>query len=124
MLTCEKYCHKICLPSRYANSLFQPEWVHLPYAEIHIQRPFFDMQKVIWKILRLKIQKMCSYFGDPSTHGSFYLLKKTKISIFGGISKFLDLIVFGQILAILGNFLAHFATLAVADSMPKDHLKS
>jgi hypothetical protein len=32
MLTCEKYCHKICLPSRYANSLFQPEWVHLPYV--------------------------------------------------------------------------------------------
>jgi hypothetical protein len=31
MLTCEKYCHKICLPSRYANSLFQPEWVHLPH---------------------------------------------------------------------------------------------
>jgi hypothetical protein len=32
MLTCEKYCHKICLPSKYANSLFQPEWVHLPYV--------------------------------------------------------------------------------------------
>jgi hypothetical protein len=29
MLICEKYCHKICLPSRYANSLFHPEWVHL-----------------------------------------------------------------------------------------------
>jgi hypothetical protein len=28
--------------------------------------------------------------------------EKTKISIFGGISKFLELIVFGQILAVLG----------------------
>jgi hypothetical protein len=30
--------------------------------------------------------------------------KKTKISIFSGISKFAELIVFGQILAILGRF--------------------
>jgi hypothetical protein len=34
----------------------------------------------------------------------FFILKETKISIFGGISKFLELIVFGQILAILGRF--------------------
>jgi hypothetical protein len=54
-------------------------------------------------------------------------LKKIKISIFGCISKFLKLIVFGQILANLGNFgqfWADFATLAVADSMPKLRLKS
>jgi hypothetical protein len=54
-------------------------------------------------------------------------LEKTKISIFGGISKFLELIVSGQILAVLGSFgqiWADFATLAVADSMPKLHLKS
>jgi hypothetical protein len=44
-------------------------------------------------------------------------LKKTKISIFGRISKFLELIVSGQIWA-------DFATLAVADIMPKLHLKS
>jgi hypothetical protein len=37
-------------------------------------------------------------------------LKKTKILIFGGISKFC--------------LWADFAALAVADSMPKDHLKS
>jgi hypothetical protein len=31
-------------------------------------------------------------------------MKNTKILIFGGISKFLNLIVFGQILAVLGRF--------------------
>jgi hypothetical protein len=41
--------------------------------------------------------------------GHFLTIKKTykkllKISIFGGISKFLKLIVLGQILAVLGRF--------------------
>jgi hypothetical protein len=43
-------------------------------------------------------------------------MKNMKISNFGGISKFLKLIVFGQILAVLGSF---FATFTVAKSMPK-----
>jgi hypothetical protein len=47
----------------------------------------------------------------------FFWNKKSKISIFGGISKFLELIVFGQIWA-------NFAALAMADDMPKLHLKS
>jgi hypothetical protein len=54
-------------------------------------------------------------------------LKKTKISIFGGISKFLKLIVFGQNLANFGNFgqiWANFAALTMADSMPQLGLKS
>jgi hypothetical protein len=50
----------------------------------------------------------------------FLFLKKTKISIFGGISKFCLWADFGK----FGQFWADFATLAVADSMPKDHLKS
>jgi hypothetical protein len=29
------------------------------YAEIHIQRPIFDIEKGIWKILGLKIQTVC-----------------------------------------------------------------
>jgi succinate-acetate transporter protein len=48
-------------------------------------------------------------------------LKKTKISIFGGILEFLELIVFGQILAIFGSFGRFWvdsATMAVVDSMP------
>jgi succinate-acetate transporter protein len=54
-------------------------------------------------------------------------LENTKISILGGISKFLKLIVFGQILADFGSFgqfWANFAILAVVDSMPKLRLKS
>jgi hypothetical protein len=74
------------------------------YAKIHIQRPFFDIVKDIWKIFRLKIQMVCSCFGVPSTRKRFFFVKHTKISIFGGISKFLELIVFGQILAVLGRF--------------------
>jgi hypothetical protein len=51
-------------------------------------------------------------------------LKKTKISIFGRISKFLELIVSGQILAVLGNF-RHFGQIwtNIASSMPKLHLR-
>jgi hypothetical protein len=54
-------------------------------------------------------------------------LKDTKISIFGGISKFFKLIVFGQILAVLSSFgqiWADSAALTVADSMPQLGLKS
>jgi hypothetical protein len=57
-------------------------------------------------------------------------LRNTKISIFGGISKFLKLIVFGQfwqfgqIFGSFGQIWANFATLAVADSMPELWLKS
>jgi hypothetical protein len=49
------------------------------------------------------------------------------MSIFGGISKFLKLIVFGQILAIFGNcqqYQANFATLKLVESMPEAKLKS
>jgi hypothetical protein len=50
----------------------------------------------------------------------FLFLEKTKVSIFGGISKFCLWADFGS----FGQFWADFAALAVADSMPKDHLKS
>jgi hypothetical protein len=49
-------------------------------------------------------------------------MRNTKISIFGGISKFLKLIVFGQILAVLNSFgqiWTDFAAVVVANSMPK-----
>jgi hypothetical protein len=54
-------------------------------------------------------------------------LKNTKISIFGGISKFhlwADFGKFGQFWAVLGRFWADFAALTVADSMPQLGLKS
>jgi hypothetical protein len=56
----------------------------------------------------------------PPLYVKNLFLKKTKISIFGGISKFCLWADFGK----FGQFWADFATLAVADSMPKDHLKS
>jgi hypothetical protein len=65
------------------------------YAEIHIQRLFFDIENGIWKILVLKSQKVCTCFGVP-LHMVVFFLKKIKIPNFGGISKFLDLIVFRQ----------------------------
>jgi hypothetical protein len=40
---------------------------------------------------------VCSCFGAPSTHMKGFLWKKTKISIFGGILKFLELIVFAAL---------------------------
>jgi hypothetical protein len=48
-------------------------------------------------------------------------LKKIIISIFGGVSEFLKLFVFGQILTKLGNFGQFWvdsAVVAMADSMP------
>jgi hypothetical protein len=54
-------------------------------------------------------------------------MKKTKISILGGISKFLKLIVFGHILANFGSFgkiWANSAALTVADNMPQFGPKS
>jgi hypothetical protein len=59
-------------------------------------------------------------FGASSTYKIIFL-EKIKISIFGGISKFLKLVVSGQILKKIGNFGLFWAdstTMAVADSMP------
>jgi hypothetical protein len=50
----------------------------------------------------------------------FLFLKNTKISIFGGISKFHLWANFGK----FGQFWADFAALTVADSMPQFGLKS
>jgi hypothetical protein len=89
------------------------------YAEIHIQRPFFDNKKDIYKILGLKIQtvKTCS---SASSTRKFFSWKKTKISIFGGISKFLHWADFCK----FWQFWAEFAALTMANSMPKSKLKS
>jgi hypothetical protein len=50
----------------------------------------------------------------------FLYFKNTKISIFGGISKFHFWTDFGE----FGQFWADFAALTVADSMPQPGLKS
>jgi hypothetical protein len=41
------------------------------YAEIHIQRPFFDNKKDIKKILGLKIQMVKTCYSASSTHTNF-----------------------------------------------------
>jgi hypothetical protein len=42
------------------------------YAEIHIQRPFFDNNKGIQKIVVLKIQMVRTCFGASSTYRIFF----------------------------------------------------
>jgi hypothetical protein len=42
------------------------------YAEIHIQRPFFDNKNSIWKILGLKIQTEETYSSASSTRTNLY----------------------------------------------------
>jgi hypothetical protein len=56
----------------------------------------------------------------PPLHVQIFFENKTKISIFGGISKFLRWADFSKFL----QFWAEFAALTVADSMPKPKLKS
>jgi hypothetical protein len=56
----------------------------------------------------------------PPLHVKNFIFEKTKILIFGGISKFHLWANFGS----LRQFWADFAALAVADSMPKLWLKS
>jgi hypothetical protein len=61
--------------------------------------------------------KTCSSASSTPTN---LFLKNTKISIFGGISKFHLWADFGK----FGQFWADFAALTVADSMPQLRLKS
>jgi hypothetical protein len=56
----------------------------------------------------------------PPLHVKNFIFEKTKILIFGGISKFHLWANFGS----FRQFWADFAALAVADSMPKLWLKS
>jgi hypothetical protein len=93
------------------------------YAEIHIQRPYFDNTKDIWKILRLKIQMVETCSSAPSMCGNFYFGKILKYRFLAEFQSF----IFGQILANFGSFgqfWADFAALTVADSMPQLGLKS
>jgi hypothetical protein len=85
------------------------------YAEIHIQRPFFDNKISIWKILGLKIRTVKTCSSAFSTRTNFYFWKILKSRFLVEFQSF----IFGQILANLGSFgqfWADFATLTVADS--------
>jgi hypothetical protein len=70
------------------------------YAEIHIQRPFFDNKNSIWKILGLKIKTVETCSSASSTHRNFYFWKTLKSRFLAEFQSF----IFGQILAVLGSF--------------------
>jgi hypothetical protein len=69
------------------------------YAEIHIQRPFFDNKISIWKILGLKIQTMETCSSSSSINRNFYFKKKPKSRFLVEFQSF----VFGQFWAVLGR---------------------
>jgi hypothetical protein len=93
------------------------------YAEIHIQRPFFDNKNSIRKILGLKLRTVETCSSASSTRRNFYFSKTLKSRFLVEFQSFIS----GQILAVLGSFgqiLAEFAAFTVAESMPKLGLKS
>jgi hypothetical protein len=70
------------------------------YAEIHLQRPFFDNKNSIWKILGLKIQLMETCSSASSTCRNFYFWETLKSQFLVVFQSF----IFGQILAVLARF--------------------
>jgi hypothetical protein len=93
------------------------------YAEIHIQRPFFDNKNSIWKILGLKIKTTETCSSASSIHRNFYLWKTLKSRFLVEFQSF----VFGPIWADFGSFgqfRVEFAALTVAESLPEVWLKS
>jgi hypothetical protein len=63
---------------------------------------FLTIKKTYKKLLYWK-SKSWTYTLVLPLHTEIFILKNTKISLFGGISKFLKLIVVGQILADFGS---------------------
>jgi hypothetical protein len=70
------------------------------YAEIHIQRPFFDNKNSIWKIIGLKIQMAETCSSASSTCRNFYFWKTLKSQFLVVFQSFS----FGKIWADLGRF--------------------
>ena len=80
------------------------------YAEIHIQRPFFDNKNSIWNILGLKIQTVETCSSASSIHRNFYFWKKKKSRFLVEFQSFIfwqfwaDFGSFEQFWAVLGSF--------------------
>jgi hypothetical protein len=70
------------------------------YAEIYIQRPFFDNKNSIWKILGLKIRTAKTCSSAPSTRKFFNFWKILKSRFLVEFQSFIP----GQILANFGSF--------------------
>src|SRR5665811_1611976 len=90
-MSSKSHTHKSC------GTLRKKSFSARGYAEIHIQRPFFDNKNSICKILGLKIRTVKTCSSASSTRTNVFFLKNIKISIFGGISKF-------HLWAVLGSF--------------------
>ena len=70
------------------------------YAEIHIQRPFFENKISIWKILGFKVQMVETCSSTSSTCRNFYFWKTPKSRFLVVFQSF----IFGQILEVLDRF--------------------
>jgi hypothetical protein len=93
------------------------------YAEIHMQRPFFENKNSIWNILGLKIQTVETCSSASSIHRNFYFWKTLKSRFLVEFQSF----IFRQFLADFGSFgqfWAEIAAFTVAESLPKVWLKS
>jgi hypothetical protein len=65
-MSSKSHTHKKC------GTLRKKSFSARGYAEIHIQRPFFENKKDIYKIIVLKIQMVNTYSSASSTHRNFY----------------------------------------------------
>jgi hypothetical protein len=92
----KSHIHQRC--GRLPKKLFSTKG----YAEIHIQRPFFDNKNSIWKTFGLKIQTVETCSSASSTHWKFYFWKTLKSRFLVEFQSF----IFGQILADFGQFWA------------------
>jgi hypothetical protein len=93
-MSSKSHTHKRC------GTLRKKSFSARGYAEIHIQRPYFDDTKDIWKILGLKIQTVETCSSVPSIRGNFYFGKILKSRFLAEFQSF----IFGQILANFGSF--------------------
>jgi hypothetical protein len=90
----KSHIHQRC--GRLPKKLFSTKG----YAEIHIQRPFFDNKNSIWKTFGLKIQTVETCSSASSTHRNLYFWKTLKSRFLAEFQSF----IFGQILADFGRF--------------------
>jgi hypothetical protein len=106
-MSSKSHTHKRC------GTLRKKSFSARGYAEIHIQRPYFDNKNSIWKILGLKIRMVKTCSSASSTLTNFYYWKVLKFWFLVEFQSFS----FGQILANLGSFgqfWANSAALTVA----------
>jgi hypothetical protein len=93
------------------------------YAEIHIQRSFFDIEKAYGKFLYWK-SKWCAHALVQPLHMEAIFFEKNQNLNFQWNFKASWTYCLWADFGSLRQFWAYFAILAVADSMPKLDLKS